>query len=250
MTIETIKARIQGKEKALDKLRKKMDRILAAQASGWTKNPYYYRESDIKSTQREIDAAQTALAKYKADLQKELYKTNNRNIKPILNFLEKWKANSIAWYKDERKKYLVALEEFKKKDKEYNDKKWDAWHRSTTHSLNSEEYSTLEKEHKKYRKQFSQKWGHVTQFNHSKIPWEENLEIILENEKNRKYDDIVKRTTEIVGQITDASALRVNNKGNLDGFITGIKGTVKVETIGAGGYNIQAFHFRTLIHEI
>lgn len=72
----------------------------------------------------------------------------------------------------------------------------------------------------------------------------------LEQEKLRKYDDIIERTNDIVGKITDASELRVSPKGNLDGFISGEKGKAKVQTIGAGGYNIQCFHFRTLIKPV
>ena len=38
--------------------------------------------------------------------------------------------------------------------------------------------------------------------------------------------------------------------GDINGIIVGTEGKAKIQTIGAGGYNIQCFHFRTLIHEI
>ena len=76
------------------------------------------------------------------------------------------------------------------------------------------------------------------------------LEKDMTQEWNRKYDFIIERTNEIVGQITDASNLNVGAKGDLNGYIIGTKGTAKVQTIGAGGYNIQCFHFRTLINEM
>ena len=75
------------------------------------------------------------------------------------------------------------------------------------------------------------------------------LEKDLTNEWNRKYDFIIERTNQIVGTITDASNLKVGAKGDLNGFIIGTKDTAKVQTIGAGGYNVQCFHFRTLINK-
>ena len=63
------------------------------------------------------------------------------------------------------------------------------------------------------------------------------------------YDDIIERTNRITGTITDATQLEVGAKGELNGYIIGERGTAKVSTIGAGGYNIQCFHFRTVIHE-
>ena len=52
-----------------------------------------------------------------------------------------------------------------------------------------------------------------------------------------------------VGTITDASALYIGPEGDINGYIVGTEGEAKIQTIGAGGYNIQCFHFRTLIHE-
>lgn len=71
----------------------------------------------------------------------------------------------------------------------------------------------------------------------------------LIEEANRKYDFIIERTNAIVGEITDASGLTVGSKDDLNGYIIGTRGVAKVQTIGAGGYNIQCFHFRTLIHK-
>ena len=76
------------------------------------------------------------------------------------------------------------------------------------------------------------------------------LEKDLGKEWNRKYDFIIERTNAIVGTITDASNLKIGAKDDLNGYIIGTKGTAKVQTIGAGGYNIQCFHFRTLINEM
>ena len=72
----------------------------------------------------------------------------------------------------------------------------------------------------------------------------------LEQEKNRKYDFIIERTNKIVGQITDATGLRVGAKADLSGYIFGTRGKAHVETIGAGGHSVQCFHYRTLIKEV
>lgn len=72
----------------------------------------------------------------------------------------------------------------------------------------------------------------------------------LNREVELKYDDLINRANKVVGQITDASNLSVGPKGELDGIIEGTKGKARIETIGAGGYNIQIFHYRVLIHPI
>ena len=72
----------------------------------------------------------------------------------------------------------------------------------------------------------------------------------LDNDADAMYDDIIERTNREVGTIVDASGLSIGEKGDLNGFIVGERGTAKVTTIGAGGWNIQRFHFRTLIHKV
>ena len=243
MTIETLNKRIEGKEKAITKLEKKMERILKAQASGWKENPYYYHESDLKYTKRDLEEAQASLAKYREELAKETEKAESRNVKVLVDFLEAWKENCIGYFKSERKKYFAASEEHKTKIRDYEDQIWNR-------ELSQEERKHLKQECRDAQKDFREKWHHVTKFDHGAKTWEENLERDLELEKISKYDDIIERTNEIVGKIEDVSFLRVNGKGNLDGYIEGSRGRAEVHTIGAGGYNIQCFHFRTLIHKM
>ena len=78
---------------------------------------------------------------------------------------------------------------------------------------------------------------------------EEWLERTMEEEKRAKLLDLIGRIMSTVGTITDASALYIGPEGDINGYIVGTEGEAKIQTIGAGGYNIQCFHFRTLIHE-
>lgn len=52
-----------------------------------------------------------------------------------------------------------------------------------------------------------------------------------------------------VGNIVEVKYLKYNSNKGFDGQIEGEKGTVNINTIGAGGYNVQKFHYRTLIHQ-
>lgn len=68
--------------------------------------------------------------------------------------------------------------------------------------------------------------------------------------KRKKILDLLSRVKDIIGTIMDASNLSIGYKGDIVGTIVGDKGKCRIETIGAGGYNIQCYHFRTLINKI
>ena len=87
----------------------------------------------------------------------------------------------------------------------------------------------------------------ISYVSYKKFDWAK-FEKDIKTEAERKYDFIIERTEAIVTKITDASGLRVGAKGDLNGEIIGTTGTATVKTVGAGGYAIQCFHFRTLIH--
>lgn len=74
-------------------------------------------------------------------------------------------------------------------------------------------------------------------------------------EKRRKIakdiaEDLFVRVYNVAGTMIDASDLKLNSKGGLDGIVIGEKSKALVKTIGAGGYNIQRYHYRTIIHKI
>ena len=89
---------------------------------------------------------------------------------------------------------------------------------------------------------------------------EEKLNKILAQEKQRKYEDLVNRISNVIGEIQDVSHLSIGNKnGELNGIVKGSNGSARIETIGAGGYNVgeivnsrkgQCFHYRILVNKL
>mgnify|MGYP003300916058 CR=1 FL=1 len=130
-SIEFIQKRITGKEKELDKLNKKLERIQKAKATNWEVNPYYYSEYDLKYTIRDIEEAQKALEGYKAQLTAETEKANSRNVKVILDFLEMWKVLVKDFYKESLPKWIEAREAYYTADSNYCDEyNRGAWRRT------------------------------------------------------------------------------------------------------------------------
>ena len=66
--------------------------------------------------------------------------------------------------------------------------------------------------------------------------------------------DLIYRVRNITGEITDWSDVRASaGTGGftvLNGLVIGKEGRAKVESITAGGYNIQRLHIRVLVHSI
>lgn len=270
--IETIQKRITGKEKELDKLNKKLARIRKVEAQNWEDpNPYYYSEYDLKRCLKDIEEVQKALDDYKAQMTAAIEKANSRNVKVIVDFLEMWKARVFEYYTEGVNALNAYYAEKQKLDDLRSKIKEEYWFTDKT----PEQIAYTEargifwkKCHGYYETRLKPDyWGKMREtevkVHDGEYEWlnpytnEDTLEKAIERlnadlveEANRKYDFIIDRTNKITGTITDASNLKIGAKQDLNGYIIGEKGTAKVQTIGAGGYNIQCFHFRTIINEM
>lgn len=79
----------------------------------------------------------------------------------------------------------------------------------------------------------------------SKMPESEAV-TTFKKDLEARYYKLVKQIESKVGAV---KSFELNRNGNLsfDGIITGEEGTATITTIGAGGYNIQRAHYRTLV---
>lgn len=261
-TMEFVQKRIESKKKEIQKLEKKLQRINAAKESGWTKNPYFYQEDDLVSTAKALKYANEALQAYLDELQTMRQKAASRNIPVILEFLEMWKERCRDYYRNALPEYIEDLKDFVEKKKVYDDFMTDLdnrtrpfyWIQLPHNDPRYQEGKAVAEDFKAYKKNFNAAWGDLVSnlvdphANELQINWNA-LNSDLDRESNRKYDYIIEKTNAIVGKIINASCLYIGKDGNLNGIIIGDRATAKVETIGAGGYNVQCYHFRTLINK-
>lgn len=269
-SIEFITKRIEGKRKEIAKLEGKLSRIQKAQASGWeSNNPYYYNESDLKWTLKDLETARVALADYEKQLATETEKANSRNVPAILEFLEYWKANCTAFYRKGLEEYYETRKVLRDLYAAYSNTRYGTPEREAAEAayneakvkfdgrlygyFHEEKYEWRGHVHSKKVKDRDGEIEYIRPYNNERTLDEAMAKLAkdLQRESEIKYDDIIDRTNRVVGQITDASELRIGStRGELNGFITGERGKAEVESILAGGYNIQCLHIRTLIKPV
>lgn len=213
------------------------------------------KEDDIINANKKLIEAQKILSNWEEKLSLETEKErflNNEAPQVIIDFLNQWKELAFEWHV---KRYDAFLEFSEKLNKEVEEAKVELGvqaGRAPSRDQNKQlkemhlDYATVQQRKASFA-------GAVVLKMKTYYSEEERLaylEKVLEQERKSKMLDLINRINSIVGAITDASGLRISNQGNLNGIITGEKGKAKVETIGAGGWNIQCFHYRTLVHEV
>lgn len=271
--VEKVKGTIVRHEKQLAKkiavLEKKsgrtidLDNLDAYKWDGNHKSYDYYWEAcdvdhkvkDIAGAKKKLAEAERILEGHKEKLQAEQDKDDfiNNNIpQVIVDFLNQWKELVIEWH---LRKYNAYLEYADKLDKKVEKAKEELGVQKGMFPNRGQEKALKEMklDYSSVRKAKAQFAGgvvlHMTTI-YNKEERKTWLEAKIEAEKRAKMIDLMNRVNDVVGTITDATGLGISEKGNLDGIIKGTKADAKVETIGAGGYNIQCFHYRTLVHEI
>lgn len=80
--------------------------------------------------------------------------------------------------------------------------------------------------------------------------FDQYLDKMLSDEVRSKRLDLYYRCVNAVGVLTDVSGLAVGDNGSLNGHVIGEQGKANVETIYAGGYNIQCLHYRVLVKPV
>lgn len=245
--MSAIDTKIENAQKKISKLEQKLIKIRSALSTG--KNPYYYDEYDLKRTTKELDQLKEKLETY---IQKKNTDESIEIIPVIEQFLEDWKKKAIDWYKEDYKNLLEFRKELRAKKEELQQ-----WRKEILGNEWKYSKEVVAKEiemgidsttiQKRLRIKFNNLTLRLSDYGNN---WEKQLEKWIEQEKVNKRKMLIARVKEIVGQITDAKRLFIGSNAEINGIIIGIKGKAKVETISAGGYNIQCFHYRVLVKEI
>lgn len=73
------------------------------------------------------------------------------------------------------------------------------------------------------------------------------LDEILDKDVIAKKKSLISKIEKKAGNIINATKLEIGIDGNINGTIQGELRTVRIETILAGGHNIQCLHYRVLV---
>jgi len=184
----------------------------------WTYADIENLKADIIRGGKEIEATKKTLEKYEAQLAGEIEK------------------ESI---------FLTEIPEVFKELIDELVETWDAWDKARRERIRK---AYDEMGYKEFFKRYS---GADYDFRHST-----DEKIHSDNERDAKalVLDLYYRVKDITGEVTDWSGIEATQGTNgftvLNGVVIGKEGRAKVESILAGGYNIQRLHIRVLVHEI
>lgn len=184
----------------------------------WTYSDINHLKEDITRGGKEIEATKKTIEKYEDQLAGEI------------------KKESI---------FLTEIPEIFKSLQAELVETWDAWDKARRENMRKA-YDDLG--YTKFIKSYS-----YADYEFRTITDEK---ILADNERDAKalILDLYYRVKDVTGEVTDWSDIHATQGTGgftvLNGIVEGKEGRARVESILAGGYNIQRLHVRVLVHEI
>lgn len=242
---------------------------------------YERKKEDVESNEKKLSEAMFVLNKLKQQLEDQTAKENkaDETIPEEINiFLDNWKKRCVEYYTRlaneyialKEKKYdeyeltreslaLIEKREYDKKTfsyiwvKKFNDEEIE---KILVMTLDKYQIEELQEGLYDYHIRKFEKSHFMSDINMLKNIINEDLQIdndklnkILDNDVKEKKIIFIERIKEVIGEIKGFENLSIV-LGELNGVAIGTKCNAKVETISAGGYNIQCFHYRVLVNAI
>jgi len=163
-----------------------------------------------------------------------------KGLEPLEELLSRWKESEIKHYKPLKEEYEKTVNQYKEYQKLYGEKvNRNTWTPEAI-QLHNKLYGTNQYWDERKLKGYERKLIQCYTMD----------EIIkdIDKEMEIQYQAFIKKVEAKGGKIVEVIRCSWNGKGNIDGLIKCDKNTVSIDTIIAGGYNIQRLHYRTLIN--
>lgn len=221
--VEKCKATIERHKKQAEK------KLQIVKANGWDENDRYARQG-----QADYNDSYWAVCEYQHKL--EDIKSATKKLAEAEQIVDNWVAKLQKQLDIELKIATEIPEAFKQARAELVER----WVESDIRQREVMLQKKKELSYEEFRKYY--KYTEEEALKHT----DEEFRKIEEREADYWLINLYNRVKEITGEVTDCSYLRWGGKC-LDGYVVGKDGTAEVETIGAGGYNIQRFHLRVLV---
>lgn len=232
----------------------------------WNKGPNI---SELRNAYVDLGEARNTLANYQVQLEKVDNFAKEEKVSAIWDFLCDWENKAYNWYLENAKKYFELTRDYDANkqafEKDYLEnhtepskddtrayREWNNTKRYYTRAWEENYYQPIN-ELTKNITNCKGRYENDMYRNYVYYDYSVNTDELakyLKDEKDRKYQDLVKRITSITGDIVDAAGLYIGNKdGEINGIVVGEKASAKVQTISASG-PVQCFHYRVLVHEV
>ncbi len=231
----------------------------------------------IEKKEQEIAKTEKLLQKYLNDASREeilvigeFFKTGDYSLHRPFGYTDAW-GKAVALYdaRNTLAKYQKQLEAEIAKENTINEmpevikefaqnlfdrwNEYDFWKQTQIRNEIRNEPSFRDREsYREFQRNMNDKWGRGWY----DFAYQTREAIVKANKAavDALVLNLVTRTVEIAGTITDAQYLRLDRDNNgysiINGIVVGEKGKARVESIGAGGYNIQRYHIRVLVKEV
>lgn len=199
---------------------------------------YQKREmlSKLDDLQKKLEGAKAVYEK----AQKEDAKFSD--IPPILEeLIESLKAKFFEADIEAKDNIIATLGKDRKSEQEY-------FEEQRRNGVEHPEWRGVPKDlYRKYSKELKERMGKV-RYDFLYHATEEDIEKACAKEAEQYVRNLWMRIKDIVGDVVDYGHLYLSGPA-INGPIYGTKGNVRLETILAGGWNIQRLHYRVLIHK-